>query len=159
MKRSKLFKAGFVAILLAILAFIFLIQVNSCAAQYPSNIAEYRVYVYDTHEEHPPTYTHPADTNRFNISWERGTDLTGWEPPTWYEQIHLQVIPNTVELWDGGTATAPFMISLVEGNYAFTLTEVDVNNWESGRAEPFYMDVLDVFARVPFSYRIPSGSQ
>ena len=138
-----------------IMVLIFLaVTCNSCSAQYVSNVAEYRVYVYDTHDQQEPTYTHPADSNSFNLAWERGTG-PGWLPPAHYEQIFFHVIPNTEEMWEDGTATAPFVISLVEGNYAFTLTEVDINNWESGRANPFFMRTLAVFARVPFSYRIP----
>jgi len=128
---------------------------NSCSAQYSAQIAGYNVYIYDVHEVVPTQYLMDVGENDFHLQWERGGQNPFDIPATWTE-YYVHWIPNAEGLWDGATAmtTDSVVVSFVQGYYAVTLTEVDINNAESSKAIPFYLYSREVYARIPLNVLI-----
>jgi hypothetical protein len=144
-----MFKYLGILIMKTILFFILALAI-SCSGQYSSQIAGYNMYVYDVNAPVATTSYVDIDSVGLNVSWERGGTGAYIIDSTWTE-YYLGWIPNTEDLWDGNTANGSQTISFVEGYYAVTLTEVDIYNNESPKANPFFIQCRQVYARVPIN--------
>jgi len=138
------------------LIFIFLLSA-SIYAQYIPEIAEYRVYwdKLNTGQTLPTpglTITLGSQTN--TLTWKRGTDNIGYTSPYAKVNFLMNVIANNTALWSVSGATKALAVTLAEGMYEVTMTEVDVNNNASNRSQPFFVKVIANYAKVPLTISI-----
>ena len=134
------------------LLFLLLFISISCA-QFSSNISGYNLYVYKLPSAPAQIdYIMGTDSVGMTLQWERGTtNIDTLIVPVGWESYYHGWIENTETLWSGEAAESPHTIVLIEGYYAFTLNEVDVNNFKSGKSQPFYLQSRFRFAKVPLN--------
>ena len=139
--------------LITSILFVLFLSVLSCA-QYTSNVLGYNVYVYRVDFEPDPDYVMQVGEQGFDLRWQRGTGDGYLIPETWIEEYKYW-IQNEEGLWDADTAKTDsnrIVVSMTQGWYAVTITEVIEENWESGKAIPFYIEAKENYARVPINF-------
>ena len=138
------------------LAVVFLFGCSS-QAQYLPEVAGYNLWV----EKITEGQTMPTPDNiikqdtTITLAWERGD---GTNPPyvsPYAVTTHAVIwIPNTPELWNGTLeTTSPHDVAFTEGMYEITLNEVDINENQSGRSNPLYLQFTGVYAKIPILLR------
>ena len=122
-------------------------------AQFSSNITGYNLYVYKLPSAPAQIgYIMGTDSVKMTLEWERGIDnIDTLIVPADWESYYHGWIENTETLWSGEAAESPHIIVLIEGYYAFALDEVDINNFKSGKSQPFYLQSRFKYAKVPLN--------
>jgi len=130
--------------------FVLILSVVGCA-QYLGEVSGYNMYVYSVPDQPAEVSFVDVDSIDLRVGWERGQNETPFVVPGTWTEYYRGWIPNTPEMWQDSSATGEQTISFVEGFYAVTLTEVDIHNNESAKADPFFLQCRRVYARVPIN--------
>ena len=130
-----------------------------CAyGQYNADITGYNLYWYklDAGQQPPMVNYHivKSDTT-LKFAWERGDENTQpYVTPYTGTVVSAIAIVNTPGLWDADTAKVSRTISLNDGIYEITATELDVSENESEPGQPLYIEVQTVHARILINLKV-----
>ena len=127
-------------------------------AQFDPNITGYNIWVdrINDGQTMPVPEMVIEDNITLTLSWEQGTDSgPGYITPYQVSTHAVVWVPNTLELWNGTDSTSsPQDLSFTDGTYEFSVSAVDINNNESGRSSPIFLQFLGHFAKIPINLKI-----
>jgi len=138
--------------------FLLIVMFYACpgTAQYNPNISGYNIWVERINDgQTMPTPEMIINENiTLNVSWGQGDQQGGYNTPYQVTNHAVIWVENTLALWSGDSTVSSQDISFTDGTYEFTVSCVDINNNESGRSDPVFLQFLGHFARVPINLRI-----
>jgi len=152
--RTQNAQIAFLCFVLIALFVILAMGVNTCNAQYSTNVSGYYLYFdkLDAGQTMPTADFVITENATYTAQWTRGTGNVGYQSPYAATNFHVSYIPNTSSLWTNDTTATPLVITFVAGIYEVTCVEEDVNGNQSGRSQPFFLQFAENYAKVPFNF-------